>query len=153
MKNFFQLYSIKIVEEFRSTLRDRLLDISDKYRTTNSIRISERTDSSFRCYVDVGRRESFTCDLELINDAPIQIWIGATLETRWAKPKVRFPIAWIEIMLPLHCRSIMMQLIGWMPEEISHQPSLRRETIMLACRAPYGVLRGLGEKIPWLPDC
>jgi hypothetical protein len=57
-----------IVEEFRSILKDRLLDISDKYRTNSTIRISEKTESSFKCFVSIGRRESFICDLEFLND-------------------------------------------------------------------------------------
>lgn len=57
-----------IVEEFRSILKDRLLDISDKYRTTSTIRISEKTESSFKCSVSIVKRESFVCDLEYLND-------------------------------------------------------------------------------------
>lgn len=57
-----------IAEEFRNVLKDRLFDISDNYGTESTIRISERSESSFKCSVAIKRRESFVCDLKFLNE-------------------------------------------------------------------------------------
>jgi hypothetical protein len=59
----------RLIKEFRVVMRDRLLDISDKYGTYSSIRISEKTENSFKCQVVFHKNGVvFLGDLEFITD-------------------------------------------------------------------------------------
>jgi hypothetical protein len=38
----------ELIKEFRLIMKDRLVDMYDKYGTTSTIRISEKTENSFK---------------------------------------------------------------------------------------------------------
>ena len=59
----------ELIKEFRLIMKDRLVDMYDKYGTTSTIRISEKTENSFKCQLMFNKnRVEFLGDLEFIND-------------------------------------------------------------------------------------